>query len=90
MKTKFRFIFIAIVLSNLFVFGGSVWGQVPAPTSSPGVATVTRTSLDQFVGQYEDSVNLSGTIFSFFTEGDKFYMQVTNQDRIEMLRMGDT
>jgi predicted acyl esterase len=29
-------------------------------------------------------VNLGGTIFSFFREGDKYYLQVVNQDRLEI------
>src|SRR5687767_1357082 len=62
----------------------SVAAQQPAPQPTPVEIRIDPVSFDKFIGQYEDPVNLGGTIFSFFREGEKFYLQVTNQDRIEM------
>lgn len=59
-------------------------GQQPAAAPTPVEIKIEAASFDRFVGQYEDAANLGGTIFSFFREGDKFYLQVTNQDRIEI------
>jgi hypothetical protein len=59
-------------------------GQQPAAQPSPVEIKIDPGKFDPYVGQYEDSANLGGTIFSIFREGDKFYLQVTNQDRIEI------
>lgn len=61
------------------------WAQQPAPRPTPVAIGIEARSFDPFVGQYEDSVNLGGTVFSFFREGDRFYLQLTNQDKIEIL-----
>ncbi|HEX6124848.1 MAG TPA: CocE/NonD family hydrolase [Pyrinomonadaceae bacterium] len=58
--------------------------QQPAPQPTPLEIKIDPAAFDPYVGQYEDVVNLGGTIFSFFREGDKFFLQVTNQDRIEI------
>lgn len=67
-------------------------GQIPpipaqtpaAPTPTPVEIKIAPQSFDAFVGQYEDAVNLGGIIFSFFREGDKFFGQVSNQDKFEI------
>ena len=51
---------------------------------TPVEIKIAPAAFDSYVGQYEDAANLGGTIFSFFREGEKFYLQVTNQDRIEI------
>ena len=58
--------------------------QQPAPQSTPVEIKIEPATFDAFTGQYEDAVNLGGTIFSFFREGDKYYLQVVNQDRLEI------
>ena len=63
--------------------------QQPAATATPDVLAVTGAPVAPFVGQYEDAVNLGGTVFSFYSSGDKFYLQVTNQDPIELARVGE-
>jgi hypothetical protein len=62
-----------------------VFAQQPAPQPTPVAIKIESASFDPFVGQYEDAVNLGGLVFSFFREGDKFFLRVTNQDKIEIL-----
>ncbi|MFN2500381.1 MAG: hypothetical protein ABR530_00010 [Pyrinomonadaceae bacterium] len=59
-------------------------GQQPAPASTPVAIQTEPTSFDIYVGQYEDAAALPGTVFSFFREGDKYYLRLTNQDKIEI------
>lgn len=67
-----------------FVLLVSVGGVAAQQQSTPVEIKIESVRFDPFVGQYEDAVNLAGTVFSFFREGDKFYLRVTNQDRIEI------
>ena len=71
----------------LVVFVSIVWSPTsaqPAVQPTPVEIKIAPAAFDAYVGQYEDAVNLDGTIFSFFREGEKFYLQVSNQDRIEI------
>src|SRR5688572_16203212 len=71
----------------LFLFALSATfssAQQPAPQPTPVEVRIDPAAFDRFVGQYEDAANLGGTIFSFFREGDKYYLQVVNQDRLEI------
>ena len=63
-----------------------IFGQQPAPAP---VAVDSKT-LDAYTGQYEDAVNFPGLVFSFFREGDKFYVRATNQDQFEMYATSQT
>lgn len=73
-------------ITTLIVFCASaavnVVGQPPAPM--PTVIKIEPAAFDRFVGQYEDAENLGGLVFSFFREGDKFFLRVTNQESIEI------
>ena len=77
----------AAFVSLFFIFSFSLYigAQQPAAQPTPVAIKIEPTAFDAYVGQYEDAVNLGGTIFSFFREGDKFYLQLTNQDKIEIL-----
>ncbi|MEP6704142.1 MAG: CocE/NonD family hydrolase [Acidobacteriota bacterium] len=89
MNTRSLFALAILFASNFALF--TVRGQQPAPQSTPIPTTrltVTRSPVDAFVGQYEDRENLEGTIFSFFSRDDKFFLQETNQDPIELARFG--
>ncbi|HEY8558980.1 MAG TPA: CocE/NonD family hydrolase [Pyrinomonadaceae bacterium] len=61
----------------------SAAAQTPAATATPVEIKLDPAKFDLYVGQYEDA-GRPGTIFSFFREGEKFYLQVTDQDRIEI------
>ena len=39
---------------------------------------------DGYIGQFEDKDKLPNFVFSFFREGEKYYGQVTGQDRFEL------
>jgi len=78
MKILSSFAVLCFVLSN------AVFAQQPAPQPTPVEIKIDPAKFDPYVGQYEDAVNLGGSVFSFFREGDKLYGQVTNQDRFEL------
>jgi hypothetical protein len=77
-RIAFALLFLSLLTSS------SIIAQQPAAQPTPVEIKIAPAAFDRFVGQYEDAVNLGGTIFSFFREGDKFYLQVINQDRIEI------
>src|SRR5215204_246570 len=79
-RKSFSLLSLALVLA----VGFSLRAQQPATQPTPVEIKIAATAFDPYVGQYEDAANLGGTIFSFFREGDKFYLQVINQDRIEI------
>ncbi len=58
------------------------FSQPPAPL--PTAIKIETAAFDRFVGQYEDTVNLGGLAFSFFREGDRFFLRVTNQEKVEI------
>lgn len=70
--------------------GTSSYGQQPAQQPTPAAIKIAPESFDPFAGQYEDSENLGGTVFSFFREGEKYYLRLTNQDRIELAPVSAT
>jgi len=76
---------LILTLLILFASGFLTSAQQPAPQPTPAAIKIAPEAFDPFVGQYEDAVNLGGTIFSFFREGEKFYLRLTNQDKIEIL-----
>ena len=83
-----RFFFLALLLS---IGQFAAFAQQPAPTQTPPVEVkIDPKIFDAYVGQYEDAANLAGSVFSFFREGDKFYLQVTNQEKIEIFPASET
>jgi uncharacterized protein len=74
---------IALVLALFSLFCG-IPGFAQQPAAQPAEIKIEPASFDPFVGQYGDPESLGETVLSFFREGDKFYLQVTNQDRIEI------
>lgn len=77
-----------IVFSALLWFSsGQVSRQIFAQQPTPPIPAEIKIEpkiFDAYVGQYEDRENLGGIVFSFFREGEKFFLQVTNQDKIEI------
>src|SRR5687768_8649082 len=78
-----RFSALSLALIALLSLGAAA--QSPTPQPTPVAIKIEGASFDPFVGQYEDAVNLGGLVFSFFREGEKFYVRLTNQDKIEIL-----
>ena len=81
---KSRYLITYLLLLATFALDISVAAQQPAAAPTPVEIKIEAASFDKFVGQYEDEDNLGGTVFSFFREGEKFFLQVTYQDRIEI------
>jgi uncharacterized protein len=73
--------FAILLLLVPFIFGQQT---APAPV------VVDSKTLDAYAGQYEDAVNFPGLVFSFFREGDKFYVRATSQDQFEMYATSQT
>lgn len=67
-----------------------LFAQPPATQSAPAEVKINPKIFDAYVGQYEDAPNLGGLVFSFFREGDKFYLQPTNQDKVEIFPASET
>jgi uncharacterized protein len=86
-----------LLISFSLALLGAFWLGLPSLTVGLLTSTVASTqqptlppeikidpkSFDEFVGQYALDTN-PDLIFSFFREGDKFFGQVTNQDRFEI------
>ena len=71
---------ISLLLLSTFI----VIGQEARPDKRhPQLRSIRSYSMST-PGQYEDAQNLAGVVFSFFREGDKFYVRVTNQEKIEV------
>ncbi len=85
-KIRYSIVLAAFILTLLGVMPGLA--QQPAPQPTPVEIKIDSATFDAYTGQYEDAVNLGGTIFSFFREGDKYYLQVVNQDRTRDLSLG--
>jgi len=82
-----------VLLSFLVLFFAAAFAisaQQPALQPTPVAITIDPKIFDAYTGQYEDAVNMAGTAFSFFREGDKFYVRVTNQDKIEIFPTSET
>ena len=81
-----RFVLISLLMTTPF----AVFAQQPALQPTPVEVKIDPKIFDVYVGQYEDKINLAGIVFSFFHEGDKFYGQVTNQDKFEIFPLSET
>lgn len=74
----------AFFTASLIIFSSAIIAQQPAAQPTPVEIKIEPATFDAYTGQYEDAANLGGTIFSFFREGDKYYLQVINQDKLEL------
>jgi hypothetical protein len=57
--------------------------------ANPVQVQIDPAKFDEYVGQYA-LVSEPDIVFSFFREGEKFYLQVTDQDRVEIFPASDT
>lgn len=85
-----RSIKLLFAIYAVLICPGFVRTQVPAPRATPVAVTIDPKIFDAYTGQYEDKTNLAGTVFSFFREGDKFYLRLSNQDKIEIYPSSET
>src|SRR5690349_5809429 len=82
MKSR-RFILLTILFS-LFTLGAVETFRPAAHADQQQTEIkIDPKTFDDYVGQYTFDVN-PDLVLSFFREGDKFYLQATNQGRIEI------
>ena len=81
---------ILLLFAVLFLGSFVSFAQQPAVQPTPVAIRIAPELFDPYVGQYEDSENLGGTIFSFFREGEKYYLRLTNQDKLEIAPVSAT
>lgn len=77
-----------LCLSVCYPSGFAV-AQTPVP-QPPAEVKIDPKIFDRYTGQYQDKENLPDIIFSFFREGDKFFGQITNQDKFEVFPLSET
>jgi len=84
MKRTLFLLIIGISLTTCIYFGRwSTPANADTQGAKPAEVKIDPTVFDQFVGQYALNDN-PDIVFSFFRENDKYYLQVTNQSRIEI------
>jgi uncharacterized protein len=87
MKQRFRaaaFAFVILAALCFWQIATVTFAQQPAPQQTPVEVKIDPKIFDSYVGQYEDPADVGGAIFSFFREGKKFYLRVTNYDKLEI------
>ena len=86
MKRTLFFLLLVISLSA-FTIGSAptlfTATGVRAQATKPAEVKIDPKVFDEFVGQYSLDTN-PDVVLSFFREGEKYYLQVTNQGRIEI------
>jgi len=89
---KYYRFFLTALFSIFSVLAGASAGnaQTSSPQPTPAAVKIAPSSFDGYTGQYEDAANLGGLIFSFFREGEKYFLQITNQDKVEIMPMSAT
>ena len=88
-----RTFWLLLASAGLTVFINA-WVILPAAATSAQQTTLTEIKIDprhfdDFTGQYT-FVEDPDFVLSFFREGDKFYVQATNQGRIEIFPASET
>src|SRR5215471_21491186 len=78
-----RSFFFFILLSLLALPAVQLGYRVGAQTSQRAEIKIDPQAFDAYVGQYKD-VDDPEFILSFFREGDKYYLQATDQNKIEI------
>ncbi|HEX7723489.1 MAG TPA: CocE/NonD family hydrolase [Pyrinomonadaceae bacterium] len=79
--------FIALIVC--FGHHGASAIENKAQVSKPTETRIDPKTFDEFVGQYSFADN-PDLVLSFFREGDKFFLQATNQGRIEIFPESET
>src|SRR5215203_6997741 len=76
--------FAVLLLTVFCQFVPYAAAQTPAAQPTPVEIKIDPVKFDPYVGQYEDAENMGGQIFSFLREGDKYYLRVTNYNKLEI------
>src|SRR5437016_2985794 len=82
---SFLFFLTGSFIAVIVCFGpyGASAIENKAQDSKPTEIKIDPKTFDEFVGQYSFADN-PDLVLSFFREGDKFFLQATNQGRIEL------
>src|SRR5262245_25260279 len=83
MKRALYFLMLACGLAAIVLFGPPRVLVNANQDSKPAEIKIDPKVFDEVVGQYALDNN-PDIVFSFFREADKYYLQVTNQGRIEI------
>jgi len=90
MKRTFWILIAGAIISLLIpAFINRPAGAMTARDQKPTEIKIDPAKFDEFVGQYTFVEN-PDFVLSFFREGDKLYLQATNQGRIEVFPASDT
>src|SRR5262249_8263013 len=76
-------LFLSYFLPHRSVAGGRL------QDANPVEVKIDPAKFDEYVGQYAMDSE-PDFVFSFFREGRKFYLQATDQDRVELFPASDT
>lgn len=87
MKTKNAFVLIILLLTFVCQTPFPVGAQVAQKQQT--AVTIDPKIFDRYVGQYQDS-EFADLIFSFFREGDKFFVQTPNQPKSQLSPLSET
>src|ERR1700740_2892038 len=84
--------FLLLSLSAAFLFALVPGSHISAETlvqAKPTEVKIDPAKFDDYVGQYATPTN-PDLVLSFFREGDKYYVQATNQGRIEIFSASES
>jgi hypothetical protein len=84
-----RFVLFTIVFSTFTFCAVELLWQSAEAGQKPTEIKIDPKTFDEFVGQYSFAEN-PDLVLSFFREGDKFFLQATNQGRIEIFPESET
>src|SRR5437763_9363036 len=83
MKRKLLFLFIAAFILPVIVYFPSNGAAADNQDAKPVEVKIDPTKFDDYVGQYAIPTK-PDVVLSFFREGEKYYVQATNQGRFEI------
>jgi len=91
MKRKLFLLLLLIIATSLWLAGTHAAGAVDLDLQNPKLTEIKIDPLkfDELVGQYT-FVDSPDFVLSFFREGEKFYLQATNQGRMEIFAASET
>src|SRR5262252_5149960 len=83
MRRFFCLMVLSTLVTSVAVFAGRRAGATGSQESAFKEVKIDPKIFDDYVGQYAIPTN-PDVVLSFFREGDKYYVQATNQGRIEI------
>lgn len=83
MKKIFSWFAVTVLLVAISWLAIQLNGPTSKAQQAPSVIKIDPKLFDEYVGQYAFAEN-PDLLLSFYREGDKYYVQITNQGRIEI------